>query len=250
LRAPAILGFGEAEADPLYAAWGSAGHWDGHGDRANRIVYPFWLAPALQWAVDVRDPFSSAHGYTGLTMHWSPFLQKEGPSWETLKAVGKRLYSSDKAADLESDYEDKEYPAVWHGHRSVMKDSVTVDDNVFPMLLSLNSEDGMAQAGDMWGPDIEYHLYTAATGVDQTRDEFELACERIFNLERAVQVRNFDRDRSLDETVIPYFEYLEWWENPFIGEKKKLERDKFFPMLERYYRLRGWDESGRPGPTP
>ena len=37
-RAPAILGFGQELAEPLYAAWGSAGHWDGHGDRANRIA--------------------------------------------------------------------------------------------------------------------------------------------------------------------------------------------------------------------
>ena len=108
-------------------------------------------------------------------------------------------------------------------------------------------EDGLARAGDMLGPDFEYHLFTAATGVDLTRDEFETACERIFNLERAVQIRNFDRDRALDETVIPYFEYVEWWENPLVGEKKALEREKFIPLLERYYRLRGWDvETARP----
>jgi len=246
-RAPTILGFGEELAKPLYAAWGSAGHWDGHGDRANRTVYPFWLAPALQWAVGVRDPFNSSHGYTMLTMGYSPFRGESSLSWEVIKSVGRRIYGTEKAVDPESDYEGKEFPAVWHDHRSVMKDSVTVDDNVFPMILSFNSPDGLARAGDMLGPDFEYHLFASATGVDVTRDEFELACERVFNLERAFQVRNYHRQRSDDETVIPYFEYVEWWENPLIGEKKRLEREKFLPLLENYYRLRGWDVArGRP----
>jgi len=246
-RALALLGFGEELAWPLYAAWGCAGHWDGHGDRGNRIVYPFWLVPAVQWAVDVRDPFSSSHGYTTLTMLWSPFVGEKGLSWEVIKSVGQRIYGTEKAVDPESDYEGKEYPAVWHGHRSVMKDSVPVDDVVFPRILSLNNPDSLARAGGMLGPDFEYHLFVSATGVDMSRDEFELACERVFNLERAIQVRNYDRQRSDDETVIPYFEYVEWWENPFLGEKKRLEREKFIPLLENYYRLRKWDLArGRP----
>lgn len=247
-RAPAILGVGEDLAAPLYAAWGSAGHWDGHGDRGNRIVYPFWLTTALQWAVDVRDPFSSSHSYTSLTMHWSPFLAEDkGIRWELIKSAGKMIYGSEKAVDPLSDYEDKELAAVWNGHRSVMIDSVPLDDNVFPMILSYNSPDGIARAGEMFGPDIEYHLFCSATGLNISREDFELACERIFNLERAIQVRNFLRQRSDDESIIPYFEYLEWWENPLRGEKKSLEADKFRTLLDSYYQIRGWDvDNGRP----
>lgn len=246
-RAAALLGFGEELARPLYAAWGYAGHWDGHGDRGNRIVYPFWLVSALQWAVDVRDPFSSSHGYTSLTMHWSKFLNEKGLPWEIIQSVAKRIYGTEKPADPLSDYEDKEIAAIWHGHRSVLKDSLSVDDNIFPRILSLSSPDGLARAGDMLGPDFEYYLYTAATGQPISREELELACERIFNLERAIQVHLFDRHRRDDEMVIPYFEYPEWWENPLLGEKKGLEREKFILLLEKYYRLRGWDvESGRP----
>jgi aldehyde:ferredoxin oxidoreductase len=246
-RAPSILGFGDELADLLYTGWGSAGHWDGHGDQGNRIVFPFWLVPALQWAVDVRDPFSSSHGYPGLVMHWSPFLGEKGLPWDVIKSVGKRVYGTESAVDPTSAYEGKEYPAVWHGHRSVMKDSLPVDDVVFPMIMSLETPDGMARAGGMWGIDFEYHLFTSATGLDLTRDEFEQACERIFNLERAIQVWLFDRQRRDDETLVPYFEEVEWWENPLLGERKRLERDEFIPLLERYYRLRGWDlERGRP----
>jgi aldehyde:ferredoxin oxidoreductase len=246
-RAPAILGFGEKLAEVLYTAWGSAGHWDGHGDQLNKVVYPFWLAPALQWAVDVRDPFSSAHGYVGMVMHWSPFFGEKGLPWDVIKSVARRIYGTEQAADPQSDYEGKEFPAIWHGHRSVMKDSVPLDDVVFPMILSMDSPDGMARRDGMLGIDFEYHLYTAATGMDLSRDEFEQACERIFNLERAVQVRHFSRQRADDETIIPYFEDAEWWENPLRGEKKRLDRERFTDLLERFYRLRGWDlERGRP----
>jgi aldehyde:ferredoxin oxidoreductase len=246
-RAPDILGFGEELADQLYTGWGGAGHWDGRGDQGNRIVFPFWLVPALQWAVDVRDPFSSSHGYTGLVMHWSPFLGERGLPWDLIKSVGKHVYGTESAVDPLSGYEAKEYPAVWHGHRSVMKDSLPLDDTVFPMIMGLDSPDGMARAGGMLGLDFEYHLFTSATGVDLPPDEFDLACERIFNLERAIQVYHYDRQRSDDEGLIPYFEEVEWWQNPLLEEKKRLERDKFLPLLERYYRLRGWDlERGRP----
>jgi aldehyde:ferredoxin oxidoreductase len=182
-------------------------------------------------------------------MHWSPFLdEQKGLGWDKIKAAGERLYGSQLAVDPLSDYEDKELAAIWNGHRSIMKDSVPVDDNVFPMILSYNSPDGMAHAGGMWGPDIEYHLFTSATGSQMTREEFELACERGFNLERAIQVRNFQRHRQDDESIIPHFEYLEWWQNPLLSEKKRLEAGKFIPMLEAYYRGRGWEvESGRPG---
>ena len=247
-RAPELLGFGKEQADPLYAAWGSAGHWDGHGDRGNRIVYPFWLTPALQWAVDVRDPLSSSHDYIGMTMHWSQFSGMDRKlSWEAIQGVAERLYGSRASVDPLSDYEDKEIPAVWHGHRSVLKDSATVDDTIFPVLLSYNSPDGWARAGDMDGKDFEYFLLTEATGMDLSPDDLELACERIFNLERAIQVRNHDRQRSDDETVIPYFERVEWWENPYLDEKKRLDADKFRLLLDKYYRLRGWDVArGRP----
>jgi aldehyde:ferredoxin oxidoreductase len=128
-----------------------------------------------------------------------------------------------------------------------MKDSMLVHDHFFPMIMSYESADGLARAGDMLGLDFEYHLYTAATGEDVTPGELEQACERVFNLERALQIRNFGRGRKDDELVIPYFETEEWWENPLLGQKKRLERGEFLALLDRYYRLREWDvERGRP----
>jgi len=99
----------------------------------------------------------------------------------------------------------------------------------------------------MVGPSFEYHMYRLATGMDITEAEFEGLAERVFNLERALQIRNWHRSRQVDETVIPYFERVENWVNPFVGESKGLDRCKFAQLLDEYYRLRGWDTAtGRP----
>ena len=99
----------------------------------------------------------------------------------------------------------------------------------------------------MEGPTFEYHLFTSATGLEMSIEEFDLACERIFNLERAILVRNHGRCRETDESIIPYLERKENWVNPFLGERLSLDREKFLRLMDEYYELRGWDrESGRP----
>jgi aldehyde:ferredoxin oxidoreductase len=94
----------------------------------------------------------------------------------------------------------------------------------------------------MEGPDFEYHLFRAATGEELGPDGFTQAAERVVNLERAIQVRAFGRSRADDESVIPYFERPEHWGNPLLeGERKRLDREQFLPLLDEFYRLRGWD---------
>ncbi len=62
VRAAEMLGIGREFVRDYYTAWGFAGHWDGHGDKINIIVFPFWLVPALQWAMSTRDPMASGMG--------------------------------------------------------------------------------------------------------------------------------------------------------------------------------------------
>ena len=60
-------------------------------------------------------------------------------------SVAETLYGSAKAVDPRSDYEDKAFPAVWHGHRSIIKDSMPVDDALFPMIYSMDTPDHRAR---------------------------------------------------------------------------------------------------------
>ncbi|MFO7917271.1 MAG: aldehyde ferredoxin oxidoreductase N-terminal domain-containing protein [Anaerolineae bacterium] len=252
VRAASILGLGEEFMRRYYTGWGYAGHWDGHACFSNHIVYPFWLVGALHWAMDTRDPASSAHGYVQNVMYWGPFTQvyhnEDAPiTWDHMREIGERIYGRADTLDPTSGYEGKAIPAAYHAVRSVMKDCLPTDDQVFPLIYSYNSEDRFCRIGNIDGPDVDSHLFRAGTGVEWDTAEFEHAAERVLNLERANVVRHWGRDREMDQRVLPSFAYDENWVNPKIGEHKALDIQRFMPVMDEYYRLRGWDvETGWP----
>lgn len=258
-RAAQVLGLGEDLVRRYYTGWGYAGHWDGHGSWSNHIVYPFWLVSALQWATDTRDPIPSGHGYVQEAMSNGPFGRRNPDiSWDDMRAIAARVYGDPAALDPHSGYQAKAYPAFFHTKRSVMKDCLPADDFRFPCIYSPNSEDylcrirlggegngGTAETID--GTSIEYHLFKAGTGVAWSEAEFERAAERVYTLERALHVRHWGRDRAMDESVLPSFEYLENWPSPALGERQALDREQFEPVMDEYYGYLGWDvETGWP----
>ena len=247
-RASLITGVGKELAHRYYPAWGYSGHWDGH--TCNPTVFPYWLVSAIQWAVDTRDPLSSGHGYTQNVMGWAPL--REGANaitWEKMQAIAARVYGKDDelAYDPHSGYVAKAGPAVWHTNRSAIKDCVTVDDQMFPRIFSLKTEDQYARADGMEGPAFEYHMFCAATGADWSEEEFNAAAERVVNLERAIEVKRHGRNRRDDEWVIPYFERPDSWVNPLLGEHQSLDAARFRQILTDFYLKRGWDpQTGMP----
>ena len=248
VRACEKLGFGRERLEQLFPAWGYAGHWDGHGDRINYIFFPFWLVSALQWAVDTRDPISSAHGYVQNIMGWSRICSpKHGLDWSRLMEVSARVYGTKDSADPESGYRGKAYPAWWHGNRSVMKDSLPVGDQVFPRIYSRKTRDNFARTEGLEGPSFERHLLTSLTGLEWDDGELETASARVVQLERALLVRNWERSRRDDQSVMPYFQRSEQQMNPMIGHRVAMDAQEFEKLLDRYYVLRGWDsKSGAP----
>lgn len=248
VRASNQLGIGSEALREFYPCWGYAGHWDGHGDHINRIFFPFWIVSAIQWAVDSRDPISSGHGYVQNMMGWcrehSPV---HGIDWDYILEIGERLYGTKDSVSPTSGYEGKAFPAFWHGNRSVMKDSLPLDDQVFPRIFSKYTPDHFARAGDLLGTQFEHALFTAATGISWSEAEFEHYSARTIHVERQLLNRLFDRSRQDDETIIPYLETPENLVNPYIGERMKLDSARFRDVLTEYYRLRGWDPvSGLP----
>jgi len=202
---------------------------------------------ALQWAIDTRDPISSAHGYAQNIMGWSRICSPvHGLSWERIKEVSARVYGTTDAADPRSGYGAKAIAAAWHGNRSVMKDSLTVGDQVFPRIYSNRTEDNFARAGDMEGPAFERHMFNALTGIGWTDPEMDAASARVLSLERRLLIRNFGRCRADDESVIPYFQRPENLVNPFIGHPMSLDPQAFREQLSELYALRGWDDQGKP----
>ena len=242
-RAAEMLGAGQDTVGKLYPAWGQAGHWDGHGDHGNFVFFPFWLVPALQWALDSRDPIASGHGYASALMRACPLNRRDKSlSWEAMGEIGRKVYGTPEPLDPRSGYgPDKAIAAAWHIGRSVLKDSLGLDDYMFPRLFSLSTPDGLARAGEVIGPSFEYWLYQAATGTQLSEEEMHLAAERAHNLERALLVRDAGRSRTDDESVIPYFSEPENFVNPYLGAPQRLDADRFRALLDEFYRRKGWD---------
>lgn len=246
LRAATALGVGEDIVRRYYTGWGFAGHWDGHATFVNYIVYPFWITSALHWAMDTRDPASSTHDYIQGVMFKGPFAGRTNNpnpliTWDQMKAIGVKLYGRADTFDPLSGYEGKAIPAAYHAVRSLIKDSLPVDDQRFPLMLSYKSEDRFPRLAGIDGVDMEAHLFRAGTGVDWSPQQFTHAAERAYTLDRAIQVRHWGRDRKLDERIIPSFEYAENWVNPITLQRQTLDRQQFLPLMDEYYRLCGWD---------
>ena len=105
----------------------------------------------------------------------------------------------------------------------------------------------VAGIGEIEGPSIEHHLFTAGTGVDWSEESFLRAAERVWTLERALQVRHWARDRKTDETILPYFEQPELYQSPYLDKPYGLDREPFRPVMDEFYTLHGWDrEMGWP----
>jgi aldehyde:ferredoxin oxidoreductase len=256
-RAAQVLGVGQDLVRRYYTGWGYGGHWDGHACWLNHLVFPYWIVSALQWSTDTRDPYSSSHGYVQNIMRWSPLASgRRAPdlTWEHMRGIGEKVYGSADSTDPESGYKDKAYPAFYHDKRSVLKDSLPTDDQTFPLIYSVTSDDHFFRIdveglGTIEGPSVDYHLFRLGTGTEWSEEEFERAAERIYTLERAICVRHWGRDRHMDESVLPAYEYPENWVNEVLGERHALDREAFRPVMDDYYRCLGWEvETGRPTP--
>ena len=96
-----------------------------------------------------------------------------------------------------------------------------------------------ASGGGLNEDDLAW-LVSAATGVEMDGDGLMKVGERVFNVEKAFNVR--EGIRRKDDTLPQRFfveEVTQWG-------IKGLNQAKFQAMIDRYYKFRGWDMEGIP----
>jgi aldehyde:ferredoxin oxidoreductase len=173
-------------------------------------------------------------------------------STDLLRKIAQRFWGSAEAVDF-STYDGKALAAVKIQNRQHAKDSLILCDFAFPLYDDAGSED---HVGD---PAIESRLFSAVTGVAMDEGALERAGERIFNLNRAILLRE-GRNGCADD-YLPESQFIEREEElydafnmfnpdlylPAAGDEvisrkgKALSREGFTRMLDEYYTLRGWD---------
>jgi aldehyde:ferredoxin oxidoreductase len=237
-RAVKKLGYGEQEAKLVYKH-GYAPHWDGR--ELHFIPFPIWIVSALTWAMRGRDPMSSTHGFSqNLSMPVKEWFNGPMPYTE-LKRVAKELYGTELAVagfdKPELGYISKEIPAIWHDHASMLKNSmIACDQAYFDGPLLWIERNHKFHAGDY---KAIARIFRCITGMKQTFEELMVSAERIFNLMRAIHVRQ-GRTRVDDESVIAYFEQPD--HRPEFNTPHTIDRLKFRKLLDRYYEKRDWDK--------
>ncbi|NQT71877.1 MAG: hypothetical protein HQ553_03795 [Chloroflexi bacterium] len=210
-----------------------------------------YITTALLWAMEPREPIQQLHE-VGLTLaQWVSWVKKvEGAyvSTDVLRGIAKKFWGSELAADLTS-YEGKALAAKMIQDRQYAKECLIVCDWIYPILAIKHTED---HVGD---PSLESKLLSAITGEEVDEQALYNIGSRVFNLQRAILLREGWKAREDDK--LPD----EWYEKPLkfgvmdpdclvpgkdgapisqIGSI--VDRQEFEQMRDEYYRIRGWDD--------
>ncbi len=219
-----------------------------------RSVDPYeprlYLTNALIFPFEPREPIQQVHE-VGLSLaQWATHakgIPGSNIDTEVLFGIAEKFWGSEKAADM-STYDGKALAALKIQDRQYAKESLITCDWMYPVLDRPNMEDRVGE------PDMEGKVYSAVTGEDITEQDLNRYGERIFNLQRAVLLR--DGHRALDDDMLPE----EWHTIPLEAhvadpdclapgadrqpESRKgflVKKEDFISMRREYYQLRGWD---------
>ena len=219
----------------------------GKGDSYSPREY---VVNALLYAFEPRQPIAMLHEVSYLIARW--LLHRIRPDLspttsEVFRAAATRFWGSDKAWDMTT-YEGKALAAVRIQDRTYVKDSLLLCDCAWPIMDSFHTPD---HVGD---PQLEARLFTAVTGIDTDEASLNLYGERIFNLQRAILLREGWRARDWDApAAFNFTEPIQMdplnpqlivpgdGEEPVSVRGNVLDLKKFEEMREEFYTLRGWD---------
>ncbi len=210
-----------------------------------------YLTTGFFYAMEPRLPIQLLHEISTLTMRWSiNEIQKPGKKGVTtaaMRAIAKRFWGSELAADF-STYEGKALAAAKIQDRQYAKESLILCDFNWPVIYSEETED---HVGD---PTLESRICTAVTGIDIDEQGLYKVGERVFNLQRAILIREGWKGREDD--VLDEFDYTTPLKGEFGNPKMLIpgkdgqtfsrkgmvmERDQFEKMKDEFYDIRGWD---------
>jgi aldehyde:ferredoxin oxidoreductase len=222
-----------------------------------------YLTTGIFWAMEPRLPIQQLHEIVRPIMTWA--AQASGEEFagttpqdnyltsDVIRGIGKKFWGSEIAADF-STFEGKAMAAVKIQNRRVIHESLILCDMSWPMLYSPATED---HVGD---PTLERQVFSAITGIETDEERLDEYAQRIFNIQRADQIKDGRKGREDDS--LEEFHFTVGLKRDFGNEKclvpgkdgepisrrgMVLDRDAFEKMKDEYYSLRGWDiASGLP----
>jgi aldehyde:ferredoxin oxidoreductase len=217
-----------------------------------------FITTALIYAMEPRRPIQQLHEVCSMLMMWiGQGGDKPGELFtvENFRKVAGHIWGDAIAADF-STYEGKALAARKLQDRVFAKESLVLCDLRWTMTQPFR------YTGDGPTPVTETEIYSAITGKDIDEADLHKMGERIFNLQRAILLRQGrpgrEGDRILEHFHTRGLEQGELFYNTDClapgpdGEiiskiGAVVDRDEFEKMKSEYYGMRGWDvETGLP----
>jgi len=214
------------------------------------------LTNALLYATEQRRPINQLHEVAHSLWLWCNWTRgEEGAflSYNDFLNIGKNFWGGAAAADY-STYEGKALAAKKIQDRTYAKESLILCDFLWPIIWVRFADD---HTGD---PAMESRVLSAITGKEIDEAGLNRIGERIFNLQRAILLRQGwggrQGDRLLDYLHDEPLSFVFFTPDCIVPGKNgeivsrkgaKIDRADFENLKSEYYVLRGWDvESGLP----
>jgi aldehyde:ferredoxin oxidoreductase len=209
-----------------------------------------FITPGIFYAMEPKRPIQHLHEISWLIAQWVAWkkgIENAYVSTDVVRWVAKRFWGSEVASDF-STYEGKALAAKKIQDRQYVKECLILCDYAWPIAHVKYSEDHLGDSA------IESKIFSAVVGKEVDEEGLYRMGERVFNLQRAILVREGHHGKEADR--LPEFSYgipLEYTEhNPeclLPGEGGKVitrkgavvDKNKFESMRGEYYRYRGWD---------
>ena len=229
------------DAWPLYERYYPA-----HGQTEHNSVrdYP---AIALLWALDSRDPMIDHHAYRHLSVSRQRWPQPHGLTAEAAQAISENIFGTKTAID-HGTYAEKAKAVAYCQNRSAVINSLVLCDFLFPIFISQSREDRMGDTA------AESRLLSAVTGTDIDEEALNGVGERIWNILRAIMVRE-GRTKQKDTLHPTNFQKVDIQQEAArhsvaiisANHTQPIQEEDFEKAKAEYYDIRGWDpETGRP----
>ena len=216
------------------------------------------MTTALLYATEPRRPIQQLHDVVAPLMFWLSWVRKEENAYFTtddLLDAAVKFWGSEIASNF-STYEGKALAAKIIQDRTYAKESLILCDMRWPMNLAYYPGGYFAETT------LQSQIFSAITGKETDEAGLNMVGERIFNLQRAIQLRH-GWNPIKDDVPLDYFfeqplkEGEMFFDIDCLAPGKDgeviskvgaiLDREAFEKMKREYYKLRGWDvESGLP----
>lgn len=209
----------------------------------------------LLYATEPRRPIQQLHESSVLLKLWLKYMRGDGEGFFTsddFRQAAELFWDSATAADFTT-YEGKALAAKKIQDRTYAKESLILCDFRWPMTWAIYP------GGHIGDPTLESQIFSAVTGKEIDEAGLNYIGERIFNMQRAILIRQGWKGRQDDRLLNHFFqEPLKEGDINFspkcevmgpngkavsrIGETLNVETVE--QMKNDYYKLRGWDEAG------